>query len=59
MAGLTYKLGRNWGMRSFLGYDRLIHNAGDSPLVRNFGSRDQYSGGAGLFIEFNVGGHRH
>jgi outer membrane protein len=58
MAGLTYKFGRNWGMRSYLGYDRLINDAGDSPIVRNFGSRDQFSGGAGLFIEFNVGGHR-
>jgi len=58
MAGLTYRLGRNWGMRSYLGYDRLIRDAGDSPIVRNFGSRDQFSGGAGLFFEFNVGGHR-
>lgn len=59
MAGLTYKLGHNWGMRSYLGYDRLIRDAGDSPIVRRFGSRDQFSGGAGLFFEFNVGGHRH
>jgi outer membrane protein len=58
MAGLTYKLGRNWGMRSYLGYDRLIRDAGDSPIVRSLGSRDQFSGGAGLFFEFNVGGHR-
>jgi outer membrane protein len=59
MAGLTYKLGRNWGMRSYLGYDRLTRDAGASPIVRQFGSRDQFSGGAGLFFEFNVGGHRH
>ena len=58
MAGLTWKLGRNWGMRSYLGYDRLVRDAGDSPIVRQLGSRDQFSGGAGLFIEFNVGGHR-
>ena len=58
MAGLTVKFGRNWGMRSYLGYDRLIRDAGNSPIVRSFGSRDQFSGGAGLFIEFNVGGHR-
>jgi outer membrane protein len=58
MAGLTYKLGRNWGMRSYVGYDRLINDAGDSPIVNRFGSRDQFSGGAGLFVEFNVGGHR-
>jgi outer membrane scaffolding protein for murein synthesis (MipA/OmpV family) len=59
MAGLTYKFGRNWGMRSYLGYDRLINDAADSPIVRRFGSRDAFSGGAGLFIEFNIGGHRH
>lgn len=58
MAGLTYKFGRNWGMRSYLGYDRLVRDAGNSPIVRSFGSRDQFSGGAGLFFEFNVGGHR-
>jgi outer membrane protein len=58
MAGLTYKFGRNWGVRSYLGYDRLIRDAGDSPIVRSFGSRDQFSGGAGLFLEFNVGGRR-
>ena len=58
MAGLTYKFGRNWGMRSYLGYDRLVRDAGRSPIVNRFGSRDQFSGGAGLFIEFNVGGHR-
>jgi outer membrane protein len=58
MAGLTYKLGRNWGMRSYFGYDRLIRDAAASPIVRRFGSRDQFSGGAGLFLELNVGGHR-
>jgi outer membrane protein len=58
MAGLTYKLGRNWGMRSYVAYDRLMRDASDSPIVRSFGSRDQFSGGAGLFLEFNVGGHR-
>lgn len=54
-AGLTYRLGRNWGLQAYLGYDRLMRDASDSPIVRAFGSRDQFSGGAGLFIEFNVG----
>jgi MipA family protein len=58
VAGLTYKFGRNWGMRGYLGYDRLIGDAADSPIVRAFGSRDQFSGGAGLFYEFNIGGGR-
>jgi outer membrane protein len=54
-AGVTYRLGRNWGMQGYAGYDRLMRDAADSPIVRRFGSRDQFSGGAGLFIEFNVG----
>jgi outer membrane protein len=58
IAGLTYKFGRNWGMRGYAGYDRLIGDAADSPIVRGFGSRDQFSGGAGLFFEFNIGGRR-
>jgi outer membrane protein len=58
VAGLTYRLGRNWGMQGYVGYDRLIGDAADSPIVRRFGSRDQFSGGAGLFLEFNVGGGR-
>jgi outer membrane protein len=58
VAGLTYKLGRNWGLQGYVGYDRMVGDAADSPIVRGFGSRDQFSGGAGLFLEFNVGGHR-
>lgn len=54
---LTHKLGPHWGVQAYAGYDRLVRDAADSPIVRGFGSRDQFSGGAGLFIEFNVGGH--
>ena len=53
-AGLTYRLGRNWGLQGYAGYDRLTRDAADSPIVQAFGSRSQWSGGAGLFIEFNV-----
>jgi outer membrane scaffolding protein for murein synthesis (MipA/OmpV family) len=58
VAGLTWKLGRNWGLQGYVGYDRLVGDAADSPIVRAFGSRDQFSGGAGLFIEFNIGSRR-
>lgn len=57
-AGLTQRLGRNWGLFGYVGYDRLIGDAADSPIVRVLGSRGQLSGGAGLFLEFNVGGGR-
>lgn len=58
IANLTHRLGRNWGFQGYAGYDRLVGDAADSPIVRAFGSRDQFSGGAGLWIEFNVGGGR-
>ena len=58
IANFTHRLGRNWGLQAYAGYDRLVRDAADSPLVRGFGSRHQYSGGGGLWIEFNVGGGR-
>ncbi|MEA3011730.1 MAG: MipA family protein [Sphingomonadales bacterium] len=58
IANLNHRLGRNWGLQAYAGYDRLVRDAADSPIVRVFGSRDQFSGGAGLWIEFNVGGGR-
>lgn len=56
VAGYTQRLGRSWGLYGYAGYDRLIGDAADSPIVRVTGSRDQFSGGLGLFYEFNVGG---
>lgn len=56
VANFTRRLGRNWGVQAYAGYDRLVGDAADSPIVRGFGSRDQFSGGGGLWIEFNVGG---
>lgn len=53
-AGITYRLGRRWGLQGYAGYDRLVGDAADSPIVRAFGSRDQFSGGLGLFFEFNL-----
>jgi outer membrane protein len=58
IANFTHRLGRNWGLQAYAGYDRLVGDAADSPIVRAFGSRDQFSGGGGLWIEFNVGGGR-
>ena len=55
-AGLTHMLGRNWGVYGYAGYDRLIGDAADSPIVRTLGSRSQLSGGLGLFFTFGVGG---
>ena len=54
-SGLTWRTGRNWGLYGYAGYDRLIGDAARSPIVRDLGSRDQFSGGIGLFYEFHVG----
>jgi MipA family protein len=53
--GLKYMLGRSWGLYTYAGYDRLVGDAADSPIVRTFGSRDQFAGGAGLFFNLNAG----
>ena len=55
VAGITHMLGRNFGIYAHAGYDRLIGDAADSPIVRTFGSRDQYSGGVALFFSFDAG----
>lgn len=54
-SGLTWRMGRNWGLYGYAGYDRLIGDAARSPIVRDLGSRDQFSGGLGLFYEFHIG----
>ena len=53
-ASVTHQLSENWGVYGYAGYDRLIGNAADSPIVRRFGSRDQLSGGIGLSYSFRI-----
>lgn len=55
-AGLTYQFSPRWGVMTYARYDRLVSDAADSPIVRQFGSRDQFSGGLGL--TYTVGGNR-
>jgi outer membrane protein len=47
-----------WGVHGFARYDRLVRDAADSPIVRGFGSRNQFSGGLGLSYTFRTGGAR-
>lgn len=54
MASLVHQLSYAWGISAYAGYDRLTRDAGRSPIVRAFGSRDQYSAGLGLTYTFNV-----
>ena len=44
-AGLLYKLTQRWGAYGYVGYDRLTGNGADSPIVRRYGSRNQFSVG--------------
>ena len=51
-SGLTYQFNRRFGTFGFARYERLVGNAAKSPIVRQFGSRDQFSAGAGLSYTF-------
>lgn len=50
--GALYQFTPRWGLMSYGRYDRLIGDAADSPLVRGFGSRNQFSAGLGLTYTF-------
>ena len=54
MAGLTHQFSDRWGIYGYAGYDRLVGEAADSPIVRVFGSRDQPSAGLALTYTFKV-----
>jgi outer membrane protein len=57
VAGLFLRqLSPRWGVYTYGKYDRLVGDAGRSPIVRRFGSRDQFSGG--LALTYTFGGAR-
>ncbi len=51
-AGFLTQLSKRFGLYSYAKYDRLVGDAADSPVVRSFGSRDQFSGGLALTYTF-------
>jgi outer membrane scaffolding protein for murein synthesis (MipA/OmpV family) len=55
VAGVTHQLTRSFGVYGYAGYDRLVGDAADSPIVQNFGSEDQFSAGLALFFTFGLG----
>ena len=57
VASLVHQFGPRWGLWGYGGYDRLVRDAATSPIVRRFGSRDQFSAGLGLTYAFTM--HRH
>jgi outer membrane protein len=53
-SGITYALNERWGLFGFARYERLVGDAAKSPIVREFGSRDQLSGGIGVNYTFTI-----
>jgi outer membrane scaffolding protein for murein synthesis (MipA/OmpV family) len=51
-ASFLTQLSDRWGISTYAKYDRLVGDAADSPLVREYGSRDQLSGGLALSYTF-------
>ena len=54
-AGYLTQLTPRWGVYGYVRYDRLVGDAADSPLVRSFGSPNQFYGGVALTYTFGRG----
>ncbi|HEY8592205.1 MAG TPA: MipA/OmpV family protein [Sphingomicrobium sp.] len=53
-SGLSLQFNPRWGMFGFARYERLVGDAAKSPIVRELGSRNQVSVGAGLNYTFTI-----
>jgi len=47
----TYNLSEDWKLHALVGWDRMVGDAGNSPIVKE-GSENQYYAGAGLTYRF-------
>lgn len=54
VAGITHQISRSFGVYAYAGYDRLVGDAADSPIVTRFGSENQFSGGIALYYSFRM-----
>lgn len=54
-AALEYTWSEQWSTTLFARYDRLDREAGNSPLVRTIGQRDQVTVGVGANYSFRIG----
>lgn len=52
--GYLRQFSARWGIYSYAKYDRLVGDAANSPIVLQYGSRDQFSGGLALSYTFGV-----
>lgn len=53
LAAASYQWNDTWGTTVYGGYNRLIGDAGRSPITRLIGSRDQWTFGASISYSFN------
>ena len=51
-ASADYAITPRWGLAAYAKYDRLTGDAAGSPIVRAYGSRDQFSAGVGISYAF-------
>jgi MipA family protein len=54
LGALTYQWSEQWATTVYAGYDRLVGDAGDSPITRRLGSQDQFTVGARLSYSFAI-----
>jgi outer membrane protein len=52
-SGLSYQFNPQFGLFGYGRWERLLGDAGKSPIVRELGSRNQFSAGIGLNYTFN------
>ena len=53
-SGLSTQFNDRFGMFGYARYERLVGDAAKSPIVRVYGSRNQFSAGAGLNYTFRM-----
>lgn len=53
-SGASYQFSPHWGVFGYARYERLVGDAAKSPIIRDFGSRNQWSGGIGLNYVFTM-----
>ncbi len=55
-ASAAYRFNETWDATLFGGYNRLMGDAGDSPVVKRYGSRDQWTVGTTIGYSFSFAG---
>ena len=54
VSGFNFAIAGNWGVFGYGRYERLVGDAKKSPIVREFGSPNQFSAGIGINHTFRI-----